>query len=720
MFSDYIDDRHQSSYRGSPSKYILPHCSPFFATSSFALSATSVVGATMSDFISPSASYFNCSSPENVVNNFFNLPKYRCAPQFFDDSTPKLPLAVGLGIVLAFGLSFGLSTLAIVYFDHYMYRRTMNSEYFNTAGRSIRTGLTASVIVSQWTWASTLLESSNVAFLYGVSGPLWYASGAAVQVVLFSVIAVLVKLRAPSAHTFLEIIKARWGGTAHRVFLCFAVLTNLIDTSMLILGGSATVSALTGINVDLASFLIPLGVIMYTLAGGLKATFVASYFNTVIIFIALFVFAFNVFFSSHELGSSDEVWDRLQKVAGIRGVEGNKEGSYITVLSQHGFFFGLVNLVGNFGRVFVDQAYWQSAIAATPTASWRGYLLGGICWFAIPFSLATSLGLAAVALSLPISLEEANSGLVPLAAAEHLMGTPGATLMIIMLFMAVTSSGAAEQIAFSSIISYDVYRAYINPNCSGQQIIGLSRVMILAFGLLSGGLGIVLNHVAVNLNFLFLAMGIFVGPAVVPVAYSISWERASGTGAVLGAVSGLVSGISVWLGFASTYEDGITIANLERDTVMLAGNMTAIIVSAVVCSLFSLVYPDNCDWSSTRAISLVEDDPCAFIRFEEEEALVRALQRISSVGVVTAFILFVLWPVLTLPFGVFTKGYFRFWVLLSFVWVILAGVVMTVLPVYESRHGILAVISAHKLGKRSQESGAEADSNIEDFRIDDR
>lgn len=38
----------------------------------------------------------------------------------------------------------------------------------------IKTGLTASVIVSQWTWAATLLQSSNVAWSYGVSGPFWY------------------------------------------------------------------------------------------------------------------------------------------------------------------------------------------------------------------------------------------------------------------------------------------------------------------------------------------------------------------------------------------------------------------------------------------------------------------------------------------------------------------------------------------------------------------
>jgi hypothetical protein len=44
----------------------------------------------------------------------------------------------------------------------------------STAGRMVKTGLTASVIVSQWTWAATLLQSSNVAWQYGVSGPFWY------------------------------------------------------------------------------------------------------------------------------------------------------------------------------------------------------------------------------------------------------------------------------------------------------------------------------------------------------------------------------------------------------------------------------------------------------------------------------------------------------------------------------------------------------------------
>ena len=111
-------------------------------------------------------------------------------------------------------------------------------------------------------------------------------------------------------------------------------------------------------------------------------------------------------------------------------VPNNNSGSYLTMLSADGLMFGIINIVGNFGTVFVDQSYWQSAIAAKPTSASRGYLLGGICWFAIPFSLATSLGLPSTALMLPITSDEAGSGLVPPAVATHLMGNAGTLINV--------------------------------------------------------------------------------------------------------------------------------------------------------------------------------------------------------------------------------------------------------------------------------------------------
>lgn len=54
-------------------------------------------------------------------------------------------------------------------------------------------------------------------------------------------------------------------------------MTNILVTAMLLTGGSAVVSSLTGMHTAAACFLLPLGVVMYTMFGGIKATFLTDW-----------------------------------------------------------------------------------------------------------------------------------------------------------------------------------------------------------------------------------------------------------------------------------------------------------------------------------------------------------------------------------------------------------------------------------------------------------
>lgn len=47
----------------------------------------------------------------------------------------------------------------------------------------------------------------------------------------------------------------------------------------------------------------------------------------------------------------------------------------------------------------MDQSYWQSSVAAKPKQGVYGFLTGGLVWFSVPFSFATTMGLAYTALS---------------------------------------------------------------------------------------------------------------------------------------------------------------------------------------------------------------------------------------------------------------------------------------------------------------------------------
>jgi len=390
-------------------------------------------------------------------------------------------------------------------------------------------------------------------------------------------------------------------------------------------------------------------------------------------------------------------------------VADNKGGSYLTMLSEGGVIFGIINIVGNFGTVFVDQSYWQSAIAAKPSSSTKGYLLGGLVWFTIPFALATAMGLSSVALDLPVTSTEAGMGLVPPASAVHFMGKGGAALILIMLFMAITSTGSAEQIAVSSLVSYDIYRKYINPKATGEDILRVSRYSILAFGMSMGVLSIVLDEIGLSLGFVYLMMGIFIGSAVMPISFVLTWSKANASGAICGALGGLILGVITWVSVATMERDPegkkgvVSIDTLGMNYPMLAGNVVAIGSSGLIHAVMSFANPQNFDFSTLKdSISLIDDKLPDLDPIENDpEMLLRSLSWITKWGWGFSIVMIVVWPLLSLPAGcgasgvecgVFSKDYFTMWVAIALIWGIVATAVIIVLPVYESMDGINLVL----------------------------
>ena len=326
------------------------------------------------------------------------------------------------------------------------------------------------------------------------------------------------------------------------------------------------------------------------------------------------------------------------------------------MLSGGGVKFGIINIVGNFGTVFVDQSYWQSAIAAKPASAHKGYLLGGLVWFTIPFALATSLGLCAVALQLPISADESARGLVPPAVATHLFGSFGSVMMAVMLFMAITSTGSAEGIAVSSLVTYDIYKTYINPKCTGKQVLVISKIVVVVFGLLMGGLGVALNHMGLTLGWAYQFMGNAIGSAVVPLWNLLMWKKANATGAIAAAWGGMILALSTWLIVCQAEFGEITVENLGTLNCNLAGNIVAIGSSALIHAIFSFIKPQNYDFKSMGQIEMLEEDSSGLEDKDyTSEFLDAAKWWIQKWGWGFTILMVCIWPLLSLPAGVFTK-----------------------------------------------------------------
>lgn len=617
-----------------------------------------------------------------------------------------LPENVGYIVLVGVGLILALAVTLMVKAETKWLGTRKTFEWFYTAGRTIKTGLIASSIVSAWTWAATLLQSSTVTYEFGIGGSFWYAAGASIQVILFSILAIELKRKAPMTHTFPEMLYARFGRHPHKVFLFFGLMTNTIVTAMLVLGGAAVVNSLTGVDITVAAFLIPLGIVVYTVFGGLKATFFAEYLNTAFIFVVVLIFVTVIYFVSPDIGGIPGMYEKLTEASMLKPVEGNALGTYLTLASIGALIFGIINIVGNFGTVFVDQSYWQRAIAARPKAATGGFIIGGLAWFAIPFTLATTLGLAAVATGVTLTEDQIGLGLVAPTAAANLMGDLGAILILTIVFTAVVAAGSSQLVSVSSLMTYDVFRTYLKPSASGRELMRISRFTIVGFGLGMGLLASLLFQLGVSLQYVYLTMGILIGSAVSPISFAILWHKTNRIAATSAAIAGLVSGIITWFATAQIMYGDVSITSTGNIMPLLVGNITSILVSLAITVGGSLIIPENFDFRVLKQkILLVDDKVRSMIKRDtDEEMLSRASTFCKRVGLGISLFLVIVWPLsMYLTELVLTLESFTAWVFLAVVWAFGAAGVTLILPLIEARTSIGEIIQRASIDKPAGE-----------------
>ena len=101
-----------------------------------------------------------------------------------------LPENIGYLLLVGVGVILSLSVILMVKAETKWLGTRKTSEWFYTAGRTIKTGLIASSIVSAWTWAATLLQSSTVTYEFGLCVSFCFASVASIHFILFAFLSI--------------------------------------------------------------------------------------------------------------------------------------------------------------------------------------------------------------------------------------------------------------------------------------------------------------------------------------------------------------------------------------------------------------------------------------------------------------------------------------------------------------------------------------------------
>lgn len=419
----------------------------------------------------------------------------------------------------------------------------------------------------------------------------------------------------------------------------------------------------------------------------------------VIIIVALFV----AYATSSNIGSPDKMWELLTEVSKKHPSAGY-EGSYLTFKNRAAIMTAWSQIMSGFASVFADPSYGQKAIAARPLSTVSGYVIGSLCWFIIPWALGTAAALSALALTenpvswtYPnvISTEEVNMGMPMLYGLYALMGKSGAAAGLLILFMSCTSALSAELVSFSSVVTYDVYRTYINPNASGKQLVTVSHSVVVLFAIFTGGFTIMFNYIGITISWILTFIGIILGAAPVGIILTLFWKKMSKYCFYVGMPLGSLTGLGCWLGSAYHFYGAVDKTTLGLVDATIIANFVTFFSTLIYCIIITLIFPGHNSLDNMQSKFKIGDDATlAEQKYMQLDAETQAQLHtaLKWAYFLVPFIFIGLTFILPIPmYGreyIMSKPFFRGWIVIIFIWIFLAFFYITFYPLYESREAL--------------------------------
>jgi Na+/proline symporter len=383
--------------------------------------------------------------------------------------------------------------------------------------------------------------------------------------------------------------------------------------------------------------------------------------------ILIFYFWFKVYATGSQVGSPAKMWDLLIEAATRNNFSApTKDGSYLTIRSLGALKFAILSILEYTGVVFLDNSFHQKGIAADPASAIPGYVLGGLSWYAMPFTLATTMGLLALALentpafpTYPRRMDatEIGAGLVLPYAAETIAGKGGAGAVLVLMFMSCTSAISSVLIGASTVLSYDVYKTYINRQATDKQVLRAGHYCVAGFAIFMAAFASMLHGINVDLGFIYNMTGIFTGSALPGLVGTFFSSRQGPLAATVSIWTGFISAVITWLTLANRFSGTVSIASVGAIDPCLYGCIAGVGGAAVVTLSITIFQHTKYNWEELAAIRLVDDtgiekDVAFADPTYNPERLKKAAYIARGITLFLFLALFIVWPLSYVPLGI--------------------------------------------------------------------
>ena len=486
--------------------------------------------------------------------------------------------------------------VAVLAVGFYLKERTHTGEDFFLAGREMTAWIAGLGFLSANLGALELMGWAAAAYQYGILAAHWYWIGA-IPAMLFLALVMMPFYYISKTHSVPGYLKLRFGEPSRALSaITFAFMTVLMS-GINMYSMALVMRVVLGWDINFSIWVSSLTVAVYVTLGGLRS----AIFNEVLQFVLIWLGALLIpILGLKEAGG----WSGLQqRIATNMG-----SSDYTHLWSTLGSFkdnpmgihwTGIVLGLGwviSFGYWTTDFLVVQRVLTAKDLRSAKlAPIIGAGFKMLVPFIVILP-GLLGLAL-LPEKLTGeaaavATNGhsyneVLPLMLARYF--SPGLLGLGITALIAGFMSGMAGNVtAFSTVWTYDIYRALFRKNAPDAHYVTMGRWCTVLGVLVSIGTAYLVMQFLSIMDYVQALFSFFIAPLFGTVLLGMLWKRATPAGGFWGLLLGTLSSIGMWA-WGKLDPSALSILALSPNAKDMAENMYRALWSWLVCVIVTVV-----------------------------------------------------------------------------------------------------------------------------------
>jgi SSS family solute:Na+ symporter len=477
----------------------------------------------------------------------------------------------------------------------YLKERANTGEDFFMAGREMTAWIAGLSFLSANLGSLELMGWAGSAYQYGILAAHWYWVGA-IPAMLFLALVMMPFYYISKTHSVPGYLKLRFGESSRTLSsVSFAFMTVLMS-GINMYSMALVLKIVLGWNINF-SILVSAGTVaIYVSLGGLRS----AIFNEVLQFILIWAGALLIpILGLIEAGG----WSALKvKIATNASAEYTHLWSTLGSANNNpmginwfGIVFGLGAII-SFGYWTTDFLVVQRVLAAKDLrAAKMAPIIGAAFKMFVPFIviLPGLLALAVLPMKLMPEAQALATGghsyneVLPLMLARYC--GPGLLGLGITALIAGFMSGMAGNVsAFTTVWTYDIYRALIKKDATDAHYVSMGRwCTVLGVAISIGTAYLVMDFKSI-MDYVQALFSFFIAPLYGTVILGMLWKRATAAGGFWGLLMGTVSSIGLWA-WVKIDPSALRYVALSENAKDMAENMYRALWSWVVCVIVTVV-----------------------------------------------------------------------------------------------------------------------------------